>query len=80
VSPAIPLRREDFLDEIRVAPRWSMYPHSSGFFELIVFYPFATRVYWSPVLSEMSPTERAYFYTALHEIINTPSIAEGKVG
>ena len=74
------LSREDFLDEIRIAPKWNIFQYyQSGYFELLVFYSFGTWIYQSPAISEMAESESKYFYRTLTEIVNTPSIAEAKI-
>jgi hypothetical protein len=75
------LSREDFLDEIRIAPKWDIVKYyKAGYYDLIVFYGFTLGFYRSPSIFEMEETERKYFYQELHVIVNTPWIKEAKVG
>lgn len=74
------LSREDFLDEIRIAPKWNIFQYyQGGYFELLVFYSFGTWIYRSPSIVSMCDSERKYFYKTLSEIVNTPSIMEAKI-
>lgn len=77
---AVELSREDFLDEIRIAPKWNIFQYySGGFFELLVFYGFGTWIYRSPKIVDMQISEREYFFRTLGEITCTPSIAEVRI-
>ncbi len=76
----VQLGREDFLDEIRVAPKWNLYHFKYyGFFELVVFYHAKMYIYHSPYITDMTESESKYFYRTLEELMNTPSIMEAKV-
>jgi len=80
VDPAISLSREDFLDEIRIAPKWNIFQYyQGGYFELLVFYGFGTWIYRSPSIQGMIDSEKKYFYKTLSEIVSTPSILEAKI-
>jgi hypothetical protein len=76
----VELSVEEFLSEIRIAPKWKLFQYyQSGFFELLVFYSFETWIYRSPAVVRMTDAERKHFYKTLSEIMIMPFIAEARV-
>ena len=75
----IELSGNDFLQEIRIAPKWNIFQYyQQGHFELIVFYSFGTWIYRSPSMINMGTIERGNFYGELRDTIRQPTIAEAK--
>lgn len=76
----VELSRADFLNELRIAPKWKLFQHyKGGYFELLVFYSFGTWIYKSPSIFGMNEQEGKSFCRTLTEIASIPSVAEAKV-
>jgi hypothetical protein len=76
----IDLRAGDFLDELRIAPKWNIFQYyQGGYFELLVFYSFGTWIYRSPSMQSMTQNESRTFYQDLMGITSSPTIASAKI-
>lgn len=74
------LSAEDFLNEIRIAPKWNIFQYyQGGYFDLFVFYPFGTHIFRSPPMNTLFEPLRKHFYRELMDTIAVPSIREAKV-
>ena len=77
---AFDLGAQDFLYELMMAPKWDIFQYyQDGYWQLWVFYPFASYAFNSPSIQDMSISESKDFCALLQELVKIPSIAEAKV-
>lgn len=71
---------DDFIGELRIAPRWDIFQYyQEGWFELVVYYNFGVWNYASPSIRSMTTVEAKQFYQELTKITKEPTIVAAKI-
>jgi hypothetical protein len=80
LTEPVELSGEDFLDEIRIAPKYNVWQeYDQGLIGLTVYYSFAQYWYVSPSMKEMGYLSSAGWYKELTAILGEPTIKKCRV-